>query len=394
MRRCLAVLAAALAAGPAASCGRGPEIRYLPQGGARGAGLFTAGPLAAGEPGTPTPGDLDFEQGARLFALHVEPAPGQELPAVAGTYRIDGDRLLFEPEFPLVPGMRYRAVLWPESAAAVTREVVLPAPDRTPTTQVAAVYPSADVLPENLLKFYLHFSAPMSRGQAWTHLRILRASGEPVDMPFLELDEELWDRSGHRLTAYIDPGRIKREVKPLEDLGPAVVAGEVFVLEVLSGWEDAQGKPLRAGHRKSFRAGPPDREPIDPARWAITAPPAGGREPLVVALGEPLDHALLHDTVGVEGPDGRRVEGEIRVADGERTWSFTPTQAWADGEHQLVVATILEDLAGNAVGRPFEVDVTGPVRRRIEVGAVRVPFRTRAVGAGSVGQSPEGAAGR
>jgi len=39
----------------------------------------------------------------------------------------------------------------------------LPAAEPGPATMVEHVYPSTDELPENQLKFYLHFSAPMSR---------------------------------------------------------------------------------------------------------------------------------------------------------------------------------------------------------------------------------------
>ena len=58
------------------------------------------------------------------------------------------------------------------------------------------VYPSRAMLPENLLRLYIHFSAPMSRGEAYRRIRLLDATGKPVDDPFLELDEELWSRDG------------------------------------------------------------------------------------------------------------------------------------------------------------------------------------------------------
>jgi len=41
------------------------------------------------------------------------------------------------------------------------------------TTIVAQVYPSATVLPENQLKFYVQFSAPMSRGPPLGPVRTL-----------------------------------------------------------------------------------------------------------------------------------------------------------------------------------------------------------------------------
>ena len=55
--------------------------------------------------------------------------------------------------------------------------VDFPAPV-APTTRVLHVYPSSDVLPENELKFYLSFSAPMQQGEAWTRIHLLDAAGK------------------------------------------------------------------------------------------------------------------------------------------------------------------------------------------------------------------------
>ena len=52
---------------------------------------------------------------------------------------------------------------------------------------VAQVYPSADVLPENLLKFYVHFSGPMRGGHIYDHVRFRDEAGKLVEMPFLEM---------------------------------------------------------------------------------------------------------------------------------------------------------------------------------------------------------------
>ena len=39
----------------------------------------------------------------------------------------------------------------------------------------------------------------MRRGEAYRHLQLVSASGRPVELPFLEIEEELWDRDGRRL---------------------------------------------------------------------------------------------------------------------------------------------------------------------------------------------------
>ena len=50
-------------------------------------------------------------------------------------------------------------------------------------TVVEAVYPTAERLPENQLKFYLHFSAPMSRGEAYRRVQLLDEKGKAVELP-------------------------------------------------------------------------------------------------------------------------------------------------------------------------------------------------------------------
>src|SRR5262249_14755656 len=111
---------------------------------------------------------------------------------------------------------------------------------------------------------------------------------------------------------------------------------------------------------KSFRTTVAVESPVEPADWTVTAPAAGTRDPLTVTFPRPLDHALLQRVLHVLEKSGRDVEGEISVGDHELRWQFTPRQPWAAGSYNLEVEQILEDLAGNSVGRPFEVDEERP----------------------------------
>ena len=115
---------------------------------------------------------------------------------------------------------------------------------------MAQVYPTADRLPENQLKFYVVFSAPMARGGVYRHINLLDERGKAVDLPFLELDQELWDKSAQRLTVFCDPGRIKRGLKPREEFGPVLVEGKRYTLVIDTGLEDANGNPLKERFQK------------------------------------------------------------------------------------------------------------------------------------------------
>ena len=61
----------------------------------------------------------------------------------------------------------------------------------------------------------------------------------------------------------------------------------------------------------------------------------------------------------------------------ETFWRFTPEVSWRRGPHRLTVGTELEDVAGNSVGSPFEVDLTSPITIACRRIAVQIPFHIR-----------------
>ncbi|MFO0842753.1 MAG: hypothetical protein U0797_10210 [Gemmataceae bacterium] len=313
---------------------------------------------------------------ADAVSVYVDRGARADQPAMLGASRVEGDSLVFEPRFPLVKGVRYRVVV--TAAGQKTESVVsLPKPEGKPTTVVTKVYPTADKLPENQLKFYLHFSAPMAQGGVYKHISLLDAKGGKIDYPFLELEQELWDPEGKRFTLFFDPGRVKRGLKPREEMGPPLEEGKRYTLVIDRAWADAEGNPMRETFKKSFSVGPPDDTQPDVKTWELKPPPAGGREPLRVAFAKPMEHALAERLVWVADAAGEKVEGQVELSDRETGWSFTPSAAWTKGKYHLVADKRLEDLAGNSIGRPFEVDVLRPVERKIKTETVRVPFEVK-----------------
>lgn len=304
-------------------------------------------------------------------------------PPLLGAWRVDGQRLIFEPRFPFLAGIPLRILIDPvglkdpaaKGGTPVSLELSTPKKDLTPVAKVAQVYPTRTKLPENQLRFYIEFSHPMSHGESYRHIKFLDAKGKNIPDVFVEIDEELWDPTMSRFTLLFDPGRIKHGLKPREDLGPTMEAGKRYTLVVGGGWKDADGRVLtQKEFRKEIVAGPPDEEPIDVARWKLTPPAAGTRAPLSVRFPEPLDYALLHRVIWIVGPDGKKVPGKVTVSDEETLWEFRPENAWPAGKFRLVADTVLEDLAANQIGRPFEVDVFHPIPKKFETKTVEVPF--------------------
>jgi hypothetical protein len=325
-----------------------------------------------------TPATLHEAEPSTLLRVFAEqPSATATMPAITGTWSVGGGGVRFEPQFPLERGVRYRAEFRSGPGAAIVSLFELPKPKASPSTVVLQISPSADVLPENQLKFYVQFSAPMRRGEAYAHVRLHDAADRPIELPFLELDEELWDPAMTRLTLLIDPGRIKRGVKPLQDVGPVFEEGKSYTLAVAAEWRDAAGQPLRESFEKKFRIGPADRVPPDPRRWKLRPVQAETHEPLVVDFDEPMDRALALRLITVTDAASRPLAGETTLGVRELRWSFVPAEPWRAGAHALVVATTIEDLAGNNIGKPFDVDLFEGIQRRVGLETLSLPFSVK-----------------
>jgi len=74
---------------------------------------------------------------------------------------------------------------------------------------------------------------------------------------------------------------------------------------------------------------------------------------------------------------GRLVEGASALSNHEKRWSFTPREPWSTGQHQLQVQNTIEDLAGNNIGKAFEVDLFEGIQRRFTNEVVKLSFEVR-----------------
>jgi hypothetical protein len=304
--------------------------------------------------------NLPPEQRQAALRVWVADAP-PDSPPVLGEVARRGGVLVFTPRYPFQPGLKYRAQFEQNalgnSGSPTIAQFTISAPSKASVTRVIAIYPSSSALPENLLKFYIHFSSPMSRGEAYERISLLDETGKPVARPFLELSEELWNPDMTRFTLFFEPGRIKQGLVPREELGPSLTPGHSYTLLIDGAWRDGENRPLVESSRKTFRVGPADHAQPDPSRWQINSPGAGSKQELSISFDKPLDHAMLGRVLSVRDGSGRELPGDVSIDEHEQRWSFTPRLPWQRGRHVVVVESILEDLAGNSVARPFEVDL-------------------------------------
>ncbi len=324
--------------------------------------------------------ELTPEQWAQVLRVAVEP----EAPPMLGSYAVVGGALRFTPIFPLDEGRQYevrfdpaRLPGAPSAAGAVVEAMVgRPASTAVPSTVVARVYPTGDVLPENMLRMYIEFSGPMGRKSGVEYIALLDASGEEIPGAVLPLDYEFWSPDHTRFTVFFDPGRVKTGILPNQQMGRPLEVGGSVTLVVSRDWPDENGLPLKEEFRRQYRVAPAQEEPLDTSSWRIAPPAARGRSGVVVTFPEPLDHGLLMRALGVTR-DGQPINGDVVVDQQETRWTFTPKDAWRAGTYELLALDILEEPAGNQIGRAFEVDDFDTVDKSPDPETITISFTVR-----------------
>ena len=333
--------------------------------------------------GAPALGGLPEPELARRVRVYPTEAVATQIPmqAIAGSYQYDGDDVCFVPRYAFVDGVSYTALVHRPDAPAFDLEdfdqltLIRERDDRAPTARVTGIFPSARAVPRNLLRVYVHFSAPMSEGCVDTHVHAVDGeTGEPLAGAFLPMDPELWDRSRRRVTILFDPARIKRGLAPHREVGYPLREGASVEVLVDDGFLDADGRPLAASAARRYDVVADERTRVDPSGWRVEPVGAGTRAPLVVRFDRPLDHALLEHCLRVSAAGGVAVAGTAAVGEDERSWSFTPAELWPAESHTLVVDPVLEDTAGNSVRRVFDRDLADDTQSPVAVDHAAVEF--------------------
>ena len=324
--------------------------------------------------------NLTPEQWASVLRVAVS----TDAPPMLGDYTVLDGVVRFTPLFPFDQGRQYHVRFEPsrlpggaaDAGGVIETTVGRPASTAVPSTTVARVYPSGDVVPENLLRMYVEFSAPMGRKSGVEYIALLDHEGKEIEGAVLPLEYEFWSSDHKRFTIFFDPGRVKKGILPNLQMGRPLEVDRSVTLVIKREWPDENGLPLKHEFRRVLRVGPTDLEPLDTSTWRIQSPAAGSRDGMVVTFPEPLDHGLLMRALGVTR-DGKEVEGAIAVEQGETRWTFTPTTPWRTGTYELLALDILEDLAGNQIGRAFEVDNFDTVDKGPNPKTITIPFHVR-----------------
>ncbi len=307
--------------------------------------------------------------GAIVCSLRSEANPAQlqmkvwiagtntsKFPSLAGETNNTGSTITFTPRFPLRKGIRYVVKLLDGDTTRLTEDVFLPK-TKTPKTRVVAVYPSAPTIPENVLRFYIEFSAPMQKGDVYQYVRLRKVDGDTIELPFLEIEQEFWSRDSRRLTLLLDPGRIKRGLRPREEMGPIFELDSTYELIADGTWPDAHGQPMERQFKHRFKVTAAETQRIDIRRWTVESPRTH-RGSAVLKFDRSLDYGMLQRVIECYAKEGQLVSGKTTIGKHEKSLSFTPRKPWVSTEYSFQIDPTLEDVSGNNCLQAFDVDLS------------------------------------
>jgi hypothetical protein len=305
----------------------------------------------------------------RSTSIAVRLVGQKDGPSILGDVTNDGPWIVFSPLIPFTRGLTYEISV--NGKLGGTFHV----PKRTTETppSVLALYPTADTVPENLLKIYIHFSHPMREWLSRKYVHLLNGN-DTIRAAFLDLTPELWNEERTILTLWLDPGRIKRDLKPNLQLGAPLEASSRYHIVISPQWQNQQLTPLSSGWVKTFTTSRRDSLSPTPDNWVIATPEPGTRNAMTITFGEALDHELLLETLAVHDQKGMQLNGKWQTGIRETSVTFTPTSKWTPGIYTIKVLTKLEDLAGNNLNRPFERNMNEKTAKGIEKDFIEIPF--------------------
>ena len=291
---------------------------------------------------------------ANLLRATISKQNNDSTATILGDWKISDDSIVFKPLIPLTRGLKY-VISYRNKYIG---EIIIPLPDPSSAPVITGIYPSVDTVPENLLKIYVEFSKPMAEGNSMDNFKLIRNGKDTLHQVFLDLQTELWNNDQTRLTIWLDPGRIKRDLQPNVSLGAPLSKGNKYELVVGQTLSDAEGIALGKVYRKDFIVATRDSAIPKPESWIIHTPMQGTTDALRVELNEPLDYVLLNNAIRIVDSKENLLEGKIQTTDKETVLVFHSASKWKAGNYFLEIESRLEDLAGNNLNHPFDRDIT------------------------------------
>lgn len=304
-----------------------------------------------------------------LLALHLVLDSSTAQNPVAGIYERKNDTLYFRPYAALGSGLLFEARLY-RGNDTIRRAVLTPGqgPATAPLAEVTEIYPLGPRVPENILMFHVLFSEPMANDEmAFQKVKLLDEKGRVKERVWRE--RSYWTPDGKHLVLMVHPGRIKRGINYLEELGPVFVPGRNYTLLISDSLRDVHGRRAKRSHMVHYEITAADHGMPRVDEDRLTVPRSGTRDPLTLAFSERMDYGTLVSNMKVKDEAGNYIEGSIAKGSLESVWAFSPLNNWESKTYTLELGQETADLASNRLYKPFETKVlqeeTNKVYRKV-----------------------------
>lgn len=270
-----------------------------------------------------------------------------------GDLQQEGSQFSFAPIIPFTTGETYEVYRNDEAYF----EFTIRKPEKKIVAKLLGIYPKLDTVPENLLKMYFVFDKPMQQSRSTLDfIKVFNETGNEEVEIFLPLENELWNKDRTRLTLWLDPGRIKKDLIPNKERGIPIQEGFQYTVKVSKDLEDQQGNTLDKGYEKSFFIESRDEEKPSVKSWQLTVPEIHTKSGLGIDFNESLDSFLVEETIKIF-KNKEEIKGSFFISKKANSVVFIPSQSWTKGKYQIQIESRLEDLAGNNLNRLFDEDL-------------------------------------
>ena len=240
---------------------------------------------------------------------------------------------------------------------------------------VQAVYPTSNVLPENLLRMYIQFSQPMKTIGNIEKIKLTDEFGIEVKNVFFNNTKELWNREQTQLTLILDPARVKTGLITNEALGHAIEPNKNYILTI-DNLEDVYHRQMATSFQKNITVEKADVTVPEIKNWIFTIPEAKSKNSFELSFPQMLDYNSLKLRLIITDNENNPVEGVVSIKNQETQWSFQPKYYWKAREYVLHVNTRLEDPSGNNLNGLFDHKI-GSLRYKKEGVIERIPFTVK-----------------
>jgi hypothetical protein len=232
------------------------------------------------------------------------------------------------------------------------------------------VFPSANEIPANLLRFHLRFDEVPDVFDISTAIRLVDANEVVVDHIFLDLNEGLWSADGLTLTVMLHPGRIKTGLVASRNLGSAFQEYDQYELQLrrehLPFFPERSPSPASATNEwvciKRFTAIAAITAAIDAQSLLLSAPNAHSLNSLSITFPRSIDRLAAENYARLSNATDAILDVRIDLGEAEKTIHFIPRHPWPTGPVMLHFSIEFEDVSGNRLSNAFAKDAqfSGP----------------------------------